>query len=132
MCEKKNCEKKEKCEKNKCGKKSQCEFHSLTKEIACLQLERNKLYEKNMVKCKTKTHCSICLCFNPDNKIITDSGEVSNLCTYCVNKVQKNNNPKKAPYEYECPVCGEIDGIFIIKGLTNNMCSSCFAKINKL
>ena len=115
-----------------CGKKDEdeCEFHSLTKQIYSLQLKRNKLYKKNIDK--TQTYCSICLCFNPVDKIITDKGIVSNLCKYCVNKVKKNNKPEKSPYEYECPVCGELDGIFIIKKLTNNMCSSCFLKIKKL
>lgn len=118
--------------KNSCGKKDQCEFHSLTKEIMKLQLERNELYEKNMKKCKTNEYCSLCLCFNPKYTIPTDGGKVSNLCKYCVEKVKNVKCPKKSSYEYECPVCGETDGIYIIKGITNNLCSDCMNEINKL
>ena len=122
------------CEKNNCGKKNQeqneSEYHSLTKQIYCLQLKKNKLFKKNIDK--NQTYCSICFCCNPAYKITTDEGIVSNLCNYCVNKVKENKKPEKSPYEYECPVCGELDGILTIKKLTNNMCSSCFSKIIKL
>lgn len=118
--------------KEKCGKKSQCEFHQLTKEIMKLQYERNKLYKKNIAKYDTDKHCSICLCFNPKYTIPTDGGDLSNLCSYCVESVQKVKCPKKSPYEYECPVCGDTDGIYIINGLTNNLCVDCLDEINKL
>ncbi len=117
---------------NICCKKKQCEFHKLTKQIADLQLQKNKLYKKNVKECNTDKHCSICLCLNPKYTIKTDSGEISNLCEYCVNKVKKNSHPSKSPYEFECPVCGEIDGIYVIKNLTNNLCQSCYDKINKI
>ena len=115
-----------------CEKKDQSKFHKLTKQIAYLQLQRNKLYKENIKKCKTDKHCSICLCFNPEYKIETDSGEISDLCEYCVNKVKKNVHPSKTPYEYECPVCGDNDGIYVIKNLTNNLCSSCYGNISKI
>lgn len=120
------------CEKNKCKKKDQCEFHNLTKQINYLQSQRNKLYEENIKKCNTDKHCEICFCFNPKYIIKTDSGDISNLCGYCVDKIKKCNKPSNAPYEYECPVCGEDDGILEIKKLTNNLCSSCYNKITKI
>lgn len=120
------------CKKNCCGKKDQCEFHSLTKEITKLQLERNKLFEKNVHKCKTLKHCALCLCFNPKYTIQTDKDKIANLCVYCIEKVNKEKNPPKTPYKYECPICTRVDGIYVIKNITNNLCQDCLNEINKL
>ena len=115
----------------KCCEKNEEDFHQLTKSISKLEIKRAKLFLESQKKCKSK-YCSLCLCSNGKYEYITDDKKTTYLCKYCVKSVKKTKEPIKTYSERQCPVCEDLDGINIIKNITNSLCNDCYDGIKNL
>lgn len=106
-------------------KKNEEEFHQLTKSITNLEIKRAELFLESQKKHKTK-YCSLCLCSNAKYKFITDDNKINYLCKYCVKSVKNTKDPLKNGGDKQCPICKQLDGIYIIKNITTSLCDDCF------
>jgi rubrerythrin len=104
------------------------------KKLALLTAEINKLSQKriNISQELNGKKCRGCL--GNDAKYQIDTSETDTyLCDTCVTLIQsyEKSELKKNP-ENDCPICGDDDGKYFIKGLTTNLCKECFKYVKTI